>query len=101
MSDAFTQLNDADQKAAIDSAVATILLGLRIASINQKFYDFIATEFASSRSLPQNTTKYALRELGAVLLKEDWTLMVYKTGEQVTTEFTPVRKSENGEEDLK
>ena len=98
MSDAFTQLNDADQKAAIDVSIATVLLGLRISSTGQALYDWVATEFATSRTIPANLTKYALRELGAVLLKEDWTLMVEKTGEQITTHFTPVRKSNDGEE---
>lgn len=99
MSDAFNQLNDADQKAAIDVSIATVLLGLRISSTDQKLYDWVATEFASSRTIPSNLTKYALRELGQVLLKEDWTLLIQKSGDQVTTEFTPVRKSKNGEEE--
>jgi hypothetical protein len=98
MSDAFTQLNDADQKAAIDVSIATVILGLRISSTGQALYDWVATEFATSRTIPANLTKYALRELGEVLLKEDWTLLIQKSGDQVTTEFTPVRKSKNGEE---
>jgi hypothetical protein len=92
LSDAFTQLNDDDQKAAVDVSVATVVLGLRISSTGQALYDWVATEFATSRSIPSNLTKYALRDLGKVLLKEDWTLLIEKSGEQVTTHFTPQNK---------
>lgn len=98
-SDAFEQLNKEDQSAAIDVAVATILIGLRIASTGKPLYDWMATEFAGCRRLPPNVVKYALRSLGLGLLKQNWVLTIQKEGDGVTTKFTPENKEgADGEE---
>jgi hypothetical protein len=87
--DAFDQLSNEDQKAAIDTAVAAILIGLRIPSTGKPLYDFVASEFASSRGLPANVVKYALRSLGRSLTAQNWTLSIVKDGEGVITKFVP------------
>ena len=91
-SDPFMQLNKEDQSAAIDVAVATILIGLRISSTGKPLYDWLATEFASCRSLPPNVVKYALRSLGTGLLRQNWTLTIEKQGDGLITKFTPENK---------
>jgi hypothetical protein len=91
-SDAFSQLGKEDQKAAIDVAVAAIVIGLRIPSTGKPLYDWMATEFTSCRGLPANVVKYALRSLGQGLLKENWTLTVEKDGEGISTRFVPIKK---------
>src|SRR4029077_1616812 len=88
----FNQLNKEDQKAAIDVAVAAILIGLRISSTGKPLYDWMANEFASCRGLPANVVKYALRSLGRSLLKQNWSLTIEKDGEGIMTKFTPKRK---------
>ena len=97
-SDAFEQLSEEDQKAAIDVAVATILIGLRIPSTGKPLYDWIATEFTSSRSLPANVVKYALRSLGRSLAAQNWEMVIKKDGEGLTTVFTPEQKGIDGQE---
>lgn len=92
MSDAFNQLSEEDQKAAIDVAVAAIIIGLRIPSTGKPLYDWMATEFASSRGLPPNVVKYALRSVGEGLLKQNWSLTIEKDGEGLMTKFTPEKK---------
>lgn len=89
VSDAFDQLSEEDQKAAIDVAVAAIVIGLRIPSTGKPLYDWMATEFTSCRGLPANVVKYALRSLGGSLLKQNWELTITKNGEGITTVFTP------------
>jgi hypothetical protein len=87
--DAFSQLNAEDQKAAIDVAVAAVLIGLRIPSTGKPLYDWMATEFASTRSLPPNVVKYALRSLGQALFRQNWTLIIEKDKDGIITKFTP------------
>jgi hypothetical protein len=94
-SDAFEQLGEKDQKAAINVAIGTILIGMQISSAGQQLYDWLATEFASSNGLPSNVVKYALRKLGQRLYKEDWTFYVEKSGDQITAHFTPIGESED------
>src|SRR4029077_1830466 len=96
-SDAFDALNELDQKAAIDVAVGLVVIGLRITTIDKALYDFIATEFSSSRGLPSNPVKYALRSLGRRLYEQDWTMTIEKTGKGVTTHFAPVEPGGNSE----
>jgi hypothetical protein len=84
----FDQLNPEDQMAAIDVAVSTVLIGLRIPSANKPLYDFIATEFASCRQLPANVVRYALRSLGRELFDQDWTLTIEKREGRVVTKFS-------------
>lgn len=93
--DAFSQLNEEDQKAAVDVAIAAILIGLRIPSTGKPLYDWMATEFTSCRGLPANVVKYALRSLGKSLAVEDWSLVITKDGESIVTKFTPVKKEGN------
>jgi hypothetical protein len=88
-SDPFNELSDQDQKAAIDVAVAAVLIGLRIPTAGKPLYDYVATEFSSSRTLPPNIVRYALRSLGRTLFKQDWTMTITKTSEEVTTHFKP------------
>jgi hypothetical protein len=83
----FDQLNPEDQMAAIDVAVSTVLIGLRIPTANKPLYDFIATEFAGCRQLPANVVRYALRSLGRELFDQDWTLTIEKHGAGVVTKF--------------
>jgi hypothetical protein len=87
----FDQLSPEDQRAAIDVAVSTVLIGLRIPSVDKPLYDFIATEFANSRQLPANVVRYALRSLGRELFDQNWTLTIEKHGDGVTTKFTPIQ----------
>lgn len=89
MSDAFEQLNEDDQKAAIDVAIAAIVIGVRIPSTGQPLYDWMATEFSSCRSLPPNVVKYALRSLGQTLTQQNWVLTIQKDGMGIATSFTP------------
>jgi hypothetical protein len=86
-SDPFEQLNKEDQGAAIDVAVAAILIGMRIPSAGKALYDFVASEFSISRSLPSNLTKYALRSLGRALTDQNWELTVTKKDDAFTTKF--------------
>ena len=85
---AFDQLNGQNQMAAIDAAVATILLGIRIPSTGKPLYDWMATEFASCYSLSPNVVKYALRDLGEELYAQDWTLTIEKRGAGLSTKFS-------------
>lgn len=102
MSDAFNELSPKDQQAAIDLAVSTIVIGLRIPSTGKPLYDWMATEFASTHGLPPNKVKYALRGLGQTLLKENWELIITKDGQGVTTSFTSEQQREgvNSDEDI-
>lgn len=84
---AFDSLNDDDQKAGIDVGVATALIGLRIPSTGKPLYDYIVTEFASCRTLPPNTVKYALRSIGQSLLKSDWKMTIEKQHGRLVTTF--------------
>lgn len=97
MSDAFNQLNDEDQQAAIDVAISAVLVGLRIPTTGQQFYDYVTSEFAASRGLPSNVVKYALRNIGQNLLKQNWALTIVKDGERLTTKFTPEKPGGNSE----
>ena len=96
-SDAFEQLNHKDQKSAIDLAVATIVVGLRIPSTGKPLYDWMATEFASTYSIPPNVAKYALRSLGRRLMDQNWELTITKNGDGVTTSFTPEDREDDHE----
>jgi hypothetical protein len=96
-SDAFNQLGPEDQKAAIDVAIAAVLIGLRISTTGKPLYDWMATEFAATHNIPPNVAKYALRSLGRGLTAQNWTLIINKDGEGVTTQFKPEKK-ENSEE---
>jgi hypothetical protein len=71
---------------------------LRINAPSKLVYDYIASEFASSRSLPPNVVKYALRSLGRRLFEQDWTIVIEKTGKGVVTTFTPVQPGGDSEE---
>lgn len=95
----FNELGPEDQKAAIDIAIAAILIGLRIQSTGKPLYDWIASEFASSRTLPPNVVRYALRHLGRALAHEDWALVIEKKGEALTTKFTPGALNEAAAQD--
>lgn len=95
--DPFNQLNSDDQKCAIDIAVAAVLVGVRLPSTGKPLYDYIATEFASARTIPANLAKYALRSLGRNLIRQNWTLTIKKDGEGLTTEFRPQPKETDGE----
>jgi len=97
MSDAFEQLASDDQKAAIDVAVAAIVIGVRIPSTGKPLYDWMATEFSSSRSLPPNVVKYALRSLGQSLTHQNWTLTITKDGMGIVTSFTPENQDDGQE----
>jgi hypothetical protein len=90
------QLNEEDQMAAIDVAIAAVLIGLRIPSAGKPLYDFLGSEFASSRGLPPNVVRYALRHLGQGLFAQDWTLVIEKRGAAVITKFSHPETS-NGE----
>lgn len=85
----FDQLSEDDQKAATDVAVATVVIGLRIPTAGKQLYDFIATEFASCRTIPRNIAKYSLRGLGESLFEQNWTMTITKKQGKVTTFFTP------------
>lgn len=87
--DPFNQLNADDQKCAIDVAIAAVLIGVRIPATGKPLYDYIATEFSASRTIPSNLAKYALRSLGRSLTHQDWTLQIEKEGEEIVTSFTP------------
>lgn len=93
----FEELGEDDQMAAIDVAVATVLVGLRIPSTGKPLYDWVATEFASCRTLPPNVVKYALRHLGQSLYVQDWTLVIEKHGKEVVTKFSRPISGENGQ----
>jgi hypothetical protein len=95
----FEQLNDEDRMAAIDVAIAAVLIGLRIPSTGKPLYDWIATEFSSCRSLPPNVVKYALRSLGQELYGQDWTMTIEKRGGGLVTKFVPQGAGGNGEEE--
>jgi hypothetical protein len=89
-SEVFNELSPQDQKVAIDIAVATILLGVRLPGCGQQlFYDFIAAEFTSSYTLSSNVAKYALRSLAKTLLEQDWVLTIKKEKGKIVTSFTP------------
>lgn len=92
----FEQLSDDDQKAAIDVAVALTILGTRIPTLQKPLTDFIVTEFTSCYGLPRNIVKYAFRELGANLFRQDWNLTATKAGPKLTTQFTPLETSGGG-----
>ena len=90
--DPFDELGPDDQKAAIDVAIAAILIGMRIPSPGQQqLHDWIATEFAGTHGLPSNKAKYALRSVGRTLVEEDWRLTITKEGPTFTTKFSPQR----------
>lgn len=86
----FEQLGEEQQKAAVDIAVALTVLGTRIPTLSKAFSDSVITEFVNSYGLVPNVAKYALRELGAGLFKQNWEFTVHKTGEMLTTEFSPI-----------
>lgn len=92
----FEQLSIEDQKAAIDVAVALTILGTRIPTLQKTLTDFIVTEFTSCYGLPRNIVKYAFRELGTNLFRQDWGLTVTKSGNKLTTRFTPLETSGGG-----
>lgn len=87
-SDPFNQLNTEDQKCAIDVAVATILIGMRLGA-DKALYDYVLTEFARSRTIPNNLAKYAIRNLGRTLTVQNWTLTIKKESGELVTSFTP------------
>jgi hypothetical protein len=87
--DPFNELSNADQKVAIDAAIALILLGTRMPAVGQPLYDYVTTEFVSCYHVPANLAKYAMRSLAKALMAQDWTLTISKTGSQITTKFTP------------
>jgi hypothetical protein len=97
-SDAFNQLPEVDQKAAVDISVALLVIGLRITTIDQTMYDFVATEFCRSRTLSPNVVKYALRALAKRIYMQDWTLMIQKIGDEVTSTFTPSKSAGSNDE---
>jgi hypothetical protein len=92
----FERLSTEEQKAAVDIAVALTVLGTRIPSLNKAFTDILAAEFTSCYAVDPNVAKYALRELGASLFKENWEFTVHKTGMMITTEFKPIEGSGPG-----
>jgi hypothetical protein len=83
----FDQLNEADQKAAIDIGICVAVLGARIPSCGKPLFDYVATEFVSCYSLPPNIAKYALREVGQSLFSSEWTFTIEKTGQGLVTTF--------------
>jgi hypothetical protein len=94
----FGQLSEEHQKAAVDIAVALTVLGTRLPTLTKVFTDAIATEFTSHYRLVPNVAKYALRELGTGLYRQNWEFAVHKHGEMLVTEFRPIEGSEgNGE----
>lgn len=93
--DPFDQLGPDDKKAAIDVAVAAILIGLRIPSTGKPLYDWMATEFSGCHSLPLNMVRYALRSVGKSLATQNWELTIKKNGPEVTTSFKPQGQSES------
>jgi hypothetical protein len=99
----FEQLNEADQKAAMDVAIATVLISLQIPSAGQPLYDFLVNEFARCHGLPRQVVRYALRHLGQALYTQNWTLTVQKAESKVVTKFTPdsapASRNGNGEGD--
>jgi hypothetical protein len=92
----FERLNVEEQKAAVDIAVALTVLGTRIPTLTKGFSDAVATEFVNCYKVVPNVAKYALRELGVSLFKENWEFTVHKTGMMITTEFKPVEGSGPG-----
>jgi hypothetical protein len=86
----FERLSVEEQKAAVDVAVALTVLGTRIPTLSKGFSDAVATEFVNSYKVVPNVAKYALRELGVSLFKENWEFTVHKTGMMITTEFKPI-----------
>jgi hypothetical protein len=101
MTGPYEQLNDADQKAAMDVAIATVLISLQIPSAGQPLYDYLVAEFSKSHGLPRQVVRYALRHLGQALYSQDWTLTVQKAESKVVTKFTPdsAPASRNGSEE--
>ena len=97
MSDAFEELSRKDQEAAIDAAIAVILLGVRIPTVGKELHDYIATEFTSCHGLPRNVVKYAFRSLGQSLFKDNWTLIIQKSGKGLTTKFAaePIKNGDS------
>jgi hypothetical protein len=86
----FEQLSEHEQKAAMDVAVAVTVLGTRIPTLSKSFTNAVLTEFTNCYKVVPNVAKYALRELGVSLFKENWEFTVHKTGVMLTTEFKPV-----------
>lgn len=87
--DPFDLLSEDEQKAAIEVAVAVTLLELRMPSAAQLLYDLVADEFATTYILSHNVTKYALQSLGRRLMAQNWTLVIEKNQDKVSTIFTP------------
>jgi hypothetical protein len=84
---AFDDLSEDDQKAAIDVAVAKVLIDARIPSTGTLHDNYIVTEFAGCRTLPPNKIKYALRSIGQSLLKSDWKMTIEKQHGRLVTTF--------------
>jgi hypothetical protein len=83
----FDQLSAADQKAAIDVGICVSVLGTRIPSCGKPLFDYIASEFVASHTLPANIVKYALRQIGQSLFDSNWEFTVKKLGSELITEF--------------
>lgn len=90
----FEQLALEHQKAAVDIAVALTVLGTRIPSLSKAFSDSVATEFIGCYKLVPNVAKYAIRELGVGLYRQNWEFKVHKSGNMLTTEFRPIEGTE-------
>jgi hypothetical protein len=93
----FNELNTEDQKCAIDVAIAALLIGTRLPSVDKALYDYLVTEFSRSLTLPANLAKYALRSLGRTLALQNWTLTISKDGEGIVTAFKPEPVNNNQE----
>jgi hypothetical protein len=93
----FDELSGDDQKTAVDVAVALIAIGIRIPSTTKAMYDYVASEFARSQTLPSNKVRYALRDLAKTLSTENWTWEISKKEMTIVTKFTPERPSKNGQ----
>jgi hypothetical protein len=89
----FEELNQADRECAIDCAVAATVLAARIPNVSKPLFDYLIAEFAAAYNLPQNSVRYALRDIGQTLYDTDWGFLVTKKEEKLITLFVPAEAS--------
>jgi hypothetical protein len=86
--DPFTSLSEQDKKVAVDLSVAlTVVTCHCFDALTKDLEERIIDSIAARGSLSRNTVKYAMRQLGQTLLRQNWIFSVDKEEANIRTQF--------------
>lgn len=86
--DPFASLGETEKKVAIDLSIVLTVVSCHCSDVfTTDLEERIIDSLAARSGLARNTVKYALKQLGRTLQRQDWTFTVQKEEANIRTQF--------------